>query len=97
MFAVGQTYSRRKDIHAVYGGQQQGGISTPSSHNLIFIFTGESGTTYGYKDEFRPDGTFWYTGEGQKGDMEMIRGNKAIRDHQKEGKIIHLFEYADTV
>jgi len=28
--------------------------------------------------------------------MKMIRGNKAIRDHQKEGKIIHLFEDADT-
>jgi hypothetical protein len=34
---------------------------------LIFIFTGESGETYGYRDEFRPDGTFWYTGEGQTG------------------------------
>ena len=96
MFTPGKTYSRSRDIHGVYGGQQQSGISTPSSHNIIFIFTGESGTIYGYKDEFRSDGIFWYTGEGQVGDMEMIRGNRAIRDHQKTGKTIHLFESADT-
>ena len=96
MFVPGQVYRRRQDIHGVYGGQGQGGISTPSGHPLIFIFTGESGGTYGYRDEFRPDGTFWYTGEGQTGDMKMVRGNRAIRDHQQEGKTIHLFEYVNT-
>ena len=96
MFVPGQNYRRRHDIHGVYGGQGQGGISTPSGHPLIFIFTGESGGTYGYRDEFRPDGTFWYTGEGQTGDMKMVRGNRAIRDHQQEGKTIHLFEYVNT-
>ena len=96
MFVPGQIYKRRNDIHGVHGGQSQSGISTPSRHPLIFIFTGESGKTYGYRDEFRPDGTFWYTGEGQTGDMEMVRGNRAIRDHQQEGKTIHLFEYVDT-
>ncbi len=52
--------SHRKAIHDHYGGQRQGGISTPSSHPLVFLFTGDTGTTYGYRDEFRPDGTFWY-------------------------------------
>ena len=79
MFVPGQNCRRHQDIHEIYGGQRQGGISTPSGHPLIFIFTGESGETYGYRDEFRPDGTFWYTGEGQTGDMEMIRGKwKAV-------------------
>ena len=96
MFVPGQMYRRREEIHEVYGGQRQGGISTPSKHPSIFIFTGESGETYGYKDEFRSDGIFWYTGEGQSGDMEMVRGNRAIRDHQQEGKAIHLFEYVDS-
>ncbi len=76
-FEPGQTYNRRQDIHDRFGGQRQGGISTPSAHPLIFLFTGETGTTYGYRDEFRPDGTFWYTGEGQTGAMVMQRGNLA--------------------
>ena len=96
MFVPGQNYRRRQDIHEIYSGQRQGGISTPSGHPLIFIFTGESGETYGYRDEFRPDGTFWYTGEGQSGDMEMVRGNRAVRDNQQEGKTIHLFKCLKT-
>lgn len=90
-FEVGEVYNRRDDLHARYGGQQQGGISTPADHPLIFLFTSETGSTYGYRDDFRPDGIFWYTGEGQKGDMKMTRGNRAIRDHQSNGKELHLF------
>ena len=91
-FEEGKTYHRRQDLHARYGGQQQGGISTPADFSFIFLFTGKSGSDFGYRDEFRPDGTFWYTGEGQYGDMEMKRGNRAIRYHQREGTELHLFE-----
>jgi 5-methylcytosine-specific restriction protein A len=51
------------------------------------------GEQYGYYDGFQEDGIFWYTGEGQVGDMKLIRGNRAIRDARSEGKSIHLFEY----
>ena len=81
MFIVGRTYNRVKDLHLVYGGQRQGGMSTPSEHQLMFLFTGSSGETHGYRDEFRDDGTFWYTGEGQVGDMTFDRANRALRDH----------------
>lgn len=91
-FEPGHVYSRRQDLHGRYGGQRQGGISTPADHDLIFLFTSAAGQEYGYKDEFRPDGTFWYIGEGQEGHMEMTRGNRAIRDHQTDGKALHLFE-----
>ena len=91
-FKVGRVYHRRGDLHAEYGGQQQGGISTPADYPLIFLFTSDSGAEHGYTDEFRPDGTFWYTGEGQEGDMQMKRGNKAVRDHRENGKRLHLFE-----
>lgn len=91
-FEPGHVYNRRQDLHDELGGQRQGGISTPADHDLIFLFTSESGSDYGYKDEFRPDGMFWYTGEGQEGDMKMTRGNRAIRDHQEDGKDLHLFE-----
>lgn len=91
-FIPGKTY-RRLDIHANVGGQQQGGISTPGGHPMILLFTGDQGSLYGYSDGFQADGTFWYTGEGQVGDMEMIRGNRAIQRHQESGKALHLFEY----
>jgi hypothetical protein len=93
MFIVGETYNRRDAIHKIYGGQQQGGIATPANHSFVLIFTGETGETHGYADSFQPDGTFWYTGEGQVGDMEMVRGNLAIKDHQQNGKSLLLFEY----
>lgn len=68
LFVPGQVY-RRRDLHSRYGGQQQGGISTPSRHNLILLFTGDVGQQHGYSDEWSPEGIFLYTSEGQKGDM----------------------------
>ncbi len=38
MFEVGKEYKRSTDIHGVYGGQAQGGISTPKSYPVIFLF-----------------------------------------------------------
>ncbi|MGP9517983.1 HNH endonuclease [Psychrobacter sp. AOP7-C1-14] len=93
MFEIGKVYNRRADIHGRYKGQQYGGIATPAAHPYIFIFTGDSGNEYGYIDDFDPNGTFKYTGEGQEGDMKMSKGNLAIRDHQKNNKEILLFEY----
>src|SRR3989442_510614 len=91
MFIPGRVYKRR-DLHAKCGGQRQGGISTPQGHPVVLLFTGESGHKYGYSDGPQEDGTFWYTGEGQVGDMQMVKGNLAIRDHQARGKSLHLFE-----
>ena len=84
---------RRRSLHHVYGGQQQGGISTPRNIPEILIFTDpEAGAKYGY-DEFeglREDGSYSYTGEGQYGSQVLVRGNKALRDSSKNGKIIRL-------
>ena len=91
MFEVGEVYNRRSDIHGPYGGQQQGGISTPSAWPFVFLFTGESGEQYGYRDGWDENGVFLYTGEGQVGDMGFVRGNQAIRDHAVNGKDLHLF------
>ena len=93
MFEVGEIYKRKENIHAVYGGQAQGGISTPSRHAMVMAFTSNAGEKYGYRDQFRPDGLFWYTGEGQVGDMKMLRGNLALNSHEEAGKELHLFEY----
>ncbi|WP_318516693.1 HNH endonuclease [Photobacterium leiognathi] len=96
MFEVGKVYNRREDIHKVYKGQQYGGISTPSNYPYIFIFTGEAGQEFGYSDGFKSDGSFWYTGEGQEGPMQMTKGNLAIKNHKKNNKDILLFEYISS-
>ncbi len=80
------TIYKRTDIQNFFGGQRQGGISTPSKRNLILIFSGESGHSYGYQDGWTEDGYFLYTGEGQVGNMDFVRGNRAIRDHGTDGK-----------
>jgi 5-methylcytosine-specific restriction enzyme A len=91
MFEIGQVYDRRRDIHGLYGGQWQSGISTPVDQPFIFLFTGETGEQYGYRDGWDENGVFLYTGEGQVGDQQFTHGNRAVRDHAKDGKDLHLF------
>lgn len=91
MFELGKEI-RRRGIHEMYGGQQQGGMSTPSLHSIILLFTGEGGGQYGYEDKFNADGVYWYTGEGQTGDMQLVRANKALDEHKRSGKRVFLFE-----
>jgi len=74
MFVTGRNYSRRNDVHARYGGQTQGGISTPRNAPYVFLFTGRTGDQYGYEDGRRDDDVFLYTGEGQLGDMRFQAG-----------------------
>lgn len=92
MFERGREYHRRSEIHGRFGGQEQGGISTPSKFPYIFIFSGDSGASHGYEDGWVDADTYRYTGQGQRGDMEFRLGNLAIRDHVANGKEIHLFE-----
>ena len=94
-FEEGKIYNRRQDIHSKYGGQQQGGIITPSQYPLVIIITGEEGLVHGYADRTRPDGVFEYFGEGQLDDMVMQRGNNAIANHSSDGKSLLLFRKTD--
>ncbi|MCX6324654.1 MAG: HNH endonuclease, partial [Sphingobacteriales bacterium] len=91
-FIPNQIYNRRADIHAVYGGNWQGGICPSSSYPFIFIFSGKSGHQHGYKDGWDNPNVFTYTGEGQAGDMKFTKGNLALRDHLLNGKRVFLFE-----
>lgn len=90
-FVVGQEYSRRDEIHLNYGGSRQSGISSSATCPAIFLFTGDTGEQYGYRDDFDPSGVFSYTGEGQVGDMEFKTGNRSIRDHAADGRALYLF------
>jgi 5-methylcytosine-specific restriction protein A len=93
LFVPGMLYHRRREIHARFGGQRQGGMITPAGHNLIFLVTGKSGRQHGYEDHWSDDGgTFFYFGEGQVGDMRFIKANAALGIHSANGEDVHLFE-----
>lgn len=94
-FVRGQTYIRRRDIHAHFKGNQQAGIAPSKDHPFIFLFTGDAGEAYGYSDTWK-DGLFLYSGEGQIGDQKMTNGNKAILQHAENGKELLLFTKVAT-
>ncbi len=87
-FAVGAVYRRVEDIHRRLGGQWQSGISTPRNTPYVILFTSRQGKQHGYFDHYDDDGRFCYFGHGQVGDMQMHGGNRAIRDHLKNGKTL---------
>jgi hypothetical protein len=95
---IGDTVLRR-ELHAAYGGQQQGGIITPKSIPDILVITSpESGARHGY-DRFeglQEDGSFLYTGEGQYGPQQFVRGNAALRDAAQNDRPIRLFTRQGT-
>jgi 5-methylcytosine-specific restriction protein A len=91
-FLKNQVYNRRQDIHGKFGGQTQGGISTPRGQPCIFLFTAHAGEQYGYNDGWINNSEFLYFEEGQAGDMRLARGNKAVLDHARSGKRLMLFE-----
>lgn len=90
-FIPNQLY-KRSLIHDEYGGNRQGGISPSAKVPYIFIFSGKTGAQYGYRDGWDNPNIFSYTGEGQAGDMQFIRGNLALKEHLNIGKRVFLFE-----
>ena len=90
LFNVGNIY-RRSQIHDQYGGNRQSGISVSAENPYIFIFSGQSGHQHGYKDQWENESVFSYTGEGQAGDMQFVRGNLALKEHIEKGKRVFLF------
>lgn len=91
-FQVGAVYRRKAEIHPLLGGQQQGGISTPVDSPFVILFTGEGGEAHGYGDHWDDDGDYHYFGEGQRGDMTMTGGNRAILNHADNGKRLLMFQ-----
>jgi 5-methylcytosine-specific restriction enzyme A len=91
-FQIGALYRRRAEIHAALGGQEQGGISTPSGRPVVIAFTGEAGEAHGYSDFWDDEGHFHYYGEGQSGDMTFTGGNRAIQNHLADHKTLILFQ-----
>ena len=57
---LGREYKRR-ELHDFYGGQRQGGISTPQKYPYIFIITSKRGEDHGYVDGCIENNNFFYT------------------------------------
>lgn len=91
-FIPDQLY-KRSDLHDLYGGNRQSGISPSGSMPYIFIFSGKTGKQYGYEDGWDNKDIFSYTGEGQEGDMKFTKGNLALKEHLDKGKRVFLFLY----
>lgn len=92
-FTKGRIYDRWSEINDPFGGSRQSGISTSSLYPAIFLFSGDSGEKFGYIDgDGEKDEVYYYTGEGQSGDMQFTKGNLAIRDHAQKGRSLHLFK-----
>lgn len=91
VIAIGQTLARR-EVHALYGGRQQGGIGPSSKAPVVLVFTDPTtGHRHGYYDGWDADGLFNYCGEGQLGDQRLVQGNKAILRHKEEGRTLEVF------
>jgi 5-methylcytosine-specific restriction protein A len=91
-FERGKKYHRQSDIHERFGGNRQSGIAPCASHPYVFLFSSPRGEEFGYRDGWLSPILYSYTGEGQSGDMEMARGNRAIMGHESDGRELHLFE-----
>ena len=73
----------------------QGGISTPSNSPFVILFTGEAGSQHGYRDHWEEEdgeNILHYYGEGQAGDMQDTRGNRAIREHLQHNRRLLIFQ-----
>lgn len=93
MFIVGEVYSR-SHLHSRFGGQLRNRISTPAGQNIILLFANHRYTRdghNGYTSGWTRYGVFRFLGEGRYGHMAFTRGNRALRDHLRTGKRVHLF------
>lgn len=93
-FKLSEVYNRR-DLMDAFKGAFQSGINICKRTNTIVITSLSRKNPYG--DERFEGEVFPYVGEGQQGDQQMNRGNKALLEAKKKGREIHLFiRYKET-
>ena len=88
---IGSTY-KRSDVHDVYGGNRQAGITPSKDGSRIFIFSNHYGETHGYQDGW--EGQYYhFTGAGQSGDqdIESRRHNGHVLHHLENNAQVNLF------
>ena len=88
-FKLGQIYNVYQ-LRETFLGSFNGGINICKRTNTIVITSLHTGNRI-YDDKLFDGDVMYYTGEGQKGDQRMWKGNKAIYEAEQLGRSIHLF------
>jgi 5-methylcytosine-specific restriction protein A len=86
MFVVSQEYFRDQLLEFVGSKQKQSGIIWGEKDKTCVIVTsgGEGGKSLGYTDRRNEDGTFYYIGQGEKGDQNPNKfANRLLIDGER--------------
>ncbi|WP_155946647.1 restriction endonuclease [Mycobacterium sp. URHD0025] len=84
----------REQIHGVYKGNAQAGITGSSTTPNVLVYSDHgkaAANGYDFDGWDVSQQVYYYTGEGKIGDQQMVRGNRAIADHQTNGTALRLF------
>jgi hypothetical protein len=85
---------KRVTLHELFGGSPRGGIAPSRTSPNVFLFTDPAvGHQHGYYDGWVGE-RFHYTGMGQRGDQELRVGNRAVLEHERDGRVLRLFRGA---
>lgn len=94
--AIGQTLLRQ-EVHARFGGREQGGIGPSRKAPAVLFFTDPAtGHKHGYYDGWDDEGLFNFVGEGQKGNQRLVQGNRALLDHVAQRRTLEGFNAQGT-
>jgi hypothetical protein len=77
-----------EQLNDIFGVANMGGIRISKLTGTILLVSSVDNDLYEDRDQ---DGFFSYTGEGQRGDQELVRGNKALYDSPGTGAPLLLF------
>lgn len=96
---IGTRIGRRELHDRLGGGSWQDGITRVAATDEMLVFTNDGGGAHGYgvHEGLRSDGVFQYSGQGQDGDQQLTRNNKALADAEDKGRAIRVFRGQGTV
>jgi len=88
---VGDTY-KTNDLKEIFSNNSfMRGINICKQNSAIVLISKKAETRGREYEDTWVNETLMYTGEGQVGDQQMTRGNKAIRDAKANGDTLYLF------
>lgn len=84
MLEIG-SYHLRAQLHATYGGNPRAGICPTKSGPVLIFSDPVSGSPFGYDaNDYLESNIYHYTGEGRVGNQQLVRGNRALLDPDRE-------------
>jgi 5-methylcytosine-specific restriction protein A len=89
--SLGAVY-KRSDLHNRFHGNRNAGIVPSKREPAVLLFHTHEPAQQFYQDGFDKGGVYWYSGEGTKGDMKWTPANSTVRDHDRLGLDLLLFQ-----